>query len=217
MTEFPSNSKSVRSDQPAAPAQTQKVISGDAEVRRRPLGQRFMKTFFGGSFKDFGRHIVMDVVAPGLRDVAAEGLHASIDQTVGGGRRSMNMPTTSVAGGIFGRVMTNYNQQPSSVLGMHRPDPRQAAPSVPQPQYNEDDFEQLFIANRGDAEIVVDTMLDLLQEYGKVSIANVKGILGKSSLWTDNDWGWKDLNGIAPRRHHGGYVIDLPRPVSLKN
>jgi biotin operon repressor len=58
-------------------------------------------------------------------------------------------------------------------------------------------------------------MYDLLKEYEMVSVQDLYTLLGKSSSYVDQKWGWMDLQGSQIRRVRDGYILELPKVTSL--
>ena len=73
----------------------------------------------------------------------------------------------------------------------------------------------LIIASRAEAEQVLDEMYELLDTYKQVTVADFYDMLGISSEFTDNKYGWTNLNGARVIRVRDGYRIDLPREQVL--
>lgn len=62
-------------------------------------------------------------------------------------------------------------------------------------------------------------MYDLLNDYDTVSIADLNSLLGRSSSFTDQKWGWTNLKGSRIYKNLGsrnrGYILELPRVVAI--
>lgn len=78
-------------------------------------------------------------------------------------------------------------------------------------------YDDLIFNTRGDAEIVLEKMFELLNQYRAVSIADMFDLAGVSSPngYTDNKYGWSDLRDARIVRVNSGYMIDLPRAGQL--
>jgi len=75
---------------------------------------------------------------------------------------------------------------------------------------NRDDY---VLATRSDAEAVLQSMYNLLDIYGIVSVADYHDLLGISGSFTDNKYGWIDLSDARVERPYGvaGYMIKMPK------
>ena len=76
---------------------------------------------------------------------------------------------------------------------------------------------EFILDNRGDAESVLDQIQDLMSEYGVVTVSDYYDLVGVSGQFTDNYYGWTDMNGMRTRAVRNGWLIELPSPRQLKN
>lgn len=80
-----------------------------------------------------------------------------------------------------------------------------------------DDLDEIVFMTRVEAEEVLTQMFDILDRFEAVKVADLWELVGQSSNYTDNRYGWTDLQGTNVMRTRGGYLIDLPRPELLKD
>lgn len=59
-------------------------------------------------------------------------------------------------------------------------------------------------------------MDDLMRKYETVSVADLYELLGLDFNYTDEKWGWVNLDDAGIRRVRNGYLLDLPKPESLR-
>ena len=59
-------------------------------------------------------------------------------------------------------------------------------------------------------------MYDMLKEYETVSVSDLNSLVGRSSTYMDQKWGWTNLHGcrIFRDRSHG-YVLELPKVTPI--
>lgn len=74
----------------------------------------------------------------------------------------------------------------------------------------------IILETRQDAENVLYSLFDALEQYGAVRVADLTELLGETGPFTDNYWGWEDLSGADIKRVREGYLLVLPRPIDLK-
>lgn len=73
-----------------------------------------------------------------------------------------------------------------------------------------------FIIQREDeAAVVIETMHKVIEEYGSISIHDLKELLGVSIDEDDDDWGWKELDYSMVEKVKGGYMLILPDPIRV--
>jgi hypothetical protein len=76
-------------------------------------------------------------------------------------------------------------------------------------------FQEYVAGSRVEAEAVIDQMFDLLSQFQVVTVADFYDMIGESSHYTDQKWGWVDLRGAQVQRVTHGYLIDVPKPIAL--
>ena len=81
---------------------------------------------------------------------------------------------------------------------------------------NQYDYDELIYDSRYEAEAVIDSMNDILKEYGAISIADLYDISGmENNNYTLNRYGWTDISGTRAVRTSDGYVLTLPKASPL--
>lgn len=208
MDDFPANSLKAKAPTPE-PKKLERVTSGPVR-RRKGLGRKFKETFIGGSAKTAGEYMAKEVVIPAVRDTLHDALQGGLEKFIygesKGGRRPSAPPTSGYA---------NLGQVDYTPRGMSsRKPPTQ---TLSRQSRSRQDFGEIVIESRRDAEEVVEQMFNVLGRYGQVAVADLYDLCGIEPGHTDYKWGWTDLQGAQPRpiRGGGGYVLALPKPQTL--
>jgi len=190
-----------------APKKTEKVIQGSAVKKKRSLGRRFFDIFIDENVGDVKSYLIYDVLVPAVKENIAELINSAVSMLFFGEasrrvvRRQGGNGTGSKVnyGGFF-----NGNGQRTERLPHGR-------------SRIAHDFEDIAFESRGEAEMVLDGMMEILNEYKQVSVADFYDLAGVSTEFTDNKYGWTDLRGCrvtgSPSR---GYVIQLPKCMQLE-
>jgi hypothetical protein len=76
------------------------------------------------------------------------------------------------------------------------------------------DFDDIIIPTRGEAELVLDKLIDLTIDYREATVADLYELTGVDAAFTDRKYGWRDLRSAKVVRCKTGYIIDLP-PTEL--
>lgn len=76
-------------------------------------------------------------------------------------------------------------------------------------------YNDIVFSNRGDAEEVLSGMLEILEHFEVVSVADLFDLAGFSFKYTDDKYGWTNLQDARVDRVCGGYVIRLPKATKL--
>ena len=77
------------------------------------------------------------------------------------------------------------------------------------------EFEDVVVPTRGEAEMILDRMDELISVYKVASVADLYDLAGVSSKYTDNKYGWTDIRGAEVIFSRGEYVIKMPRACPL--
>ena len=75
--------------------------------------------------------------------------------------------------------------------------------------------ETFCLETREEGEKVIDTLKELLEEYGAVSVADLKDLIGLPSTYRENLRGWTDLKTASLKRTRYGYSLVFPIPTTL--
>lgn len=181
----------------------EKVVSGKATVKKPGLTKKFTDIFVAEDARSVCEHIVMDVLIPKTKDLLVDIVCGSINMFAygergGSGRRSVADRYSYRSGYTdYSRASERRDSRPSNTA-------RSA--------YNYDD---IYLQSRGEAEDVLTRMDELITEYGEVSIADMYDLVGVTSNYTDNKYGWTDIRNASVERKRDGYVIKLPRAIAL--
>lgn len=213
MDEFPSNSQQRhRPPEPKKEAKkVEQVITSEVVRRKKTLGRRFTETFLDGNAKGTFSYVFGDVIIPAIKDTIADAFNTGIERLLfGDGARAMRRPGWR-PGGNSG--YTNYSNvsQNSSI----RRDPR-GNPRPEQRRRSSRDIEDIIIPTRHEAIEVLDQMHILMQSYEQVTVADLYELVGINTEYTDNKWGWIDIQDAGVSRVRNGFLLNLPRPDALE-
>lgn len=210
MDEFPPNTKKDQEAKEDRPEKVvEKVVTGQVVKRRTPLSIRFRNVFVGGDVKTAIRYVGREVLLPAFKAMV-------FDAWSEGGRR------------VLYREPDRRSQRPTGYPGytpriqyntpVHR-DPRERDPrysySGPSTQRDRFDIGQLILSSREDAEVVVDTLREIIERYNQATVGQLYELLGLTSNYTDEKWGWTNLTNLQIRQIREGYLIELPNPDVL--
>lgn len=203
--EFPSNSRKKR-----PPEETlESVVVNKVVPGKKPLGKRLREMFFPGDGRSAIQSVLADVIIPQVKDMAAEAAREALERVIFGDRTTRRSgPYRPGAGSGY----TNYGARYSGRAHTARPAAREEGPNA---RLNSDDIEYIVLRSRGEAEEVLDRLVETIEKYGMATVADLKGLIGWSTDLTDQDWGWELLDAAVIRKDRNGYVLNLPKPYPL--
>lgn len=205
MQNYPGNSNAAKAEEkPHVEAERPKVEPVTKAVKKKKtLGRKISETFTGDDMQSVGSYLLLDVMIPAAKNLVADMVTQGIERTLFGASRPRS-------GGISTGPKISYQN-------MYRggPSNNTIRPSANAPISNRGrsthDFSEIIIENRGDAEEIIERLLDLVERYGVATVKDFYDLVEVTSAYTDNKWGWNDLRTAAVERARGGgYVISLP-------
>lgn len=199
---FPPNSEASRHE-PREEKRVERVTSGEAIRKKKPLRKQFSETFVSGDAKSAVQYVIFDVLIPAAKDMIAEAGSAGIEKLIFGDSRRKRGSTPPMAGPT-GYVQYNRMTQQSA--------PQRALSRRARARH---DFDEIVLPARAEAEEVIDRLFDLVGRYESATVADLYELVGLSSAHTDQKWGWRNLRGSGVSRVRDGYLLDLPEPEPL--
>jgi len=203
MNDYKPNSHAYKNGQTSTPApvekKVEKVVSGKVRTKKNDV-RKLTDIFIAEDAKNIKDYVFMDVLVPAMKKAISDIVKDSIDMLFyGETRRSGNKSNSS---GHY----VSYRSYSDP-----RDDRRDRERS--RTRFNYDD---ILFDSRGQAEMVLDHMVDILDEYQQVSVADLYDLCDLTAPYTANDYGWTRLGSAEVVHTRDGYVIKLPRAVSLK-
>lgn len=177
---------------------TKGVVSSEKKIG-------FFERLGGGSVGDVKSYLLTDILLPAAKnligDLIGDGIHMLLWGSPGAKKDSR----------YGGRVSygSYYNDRKYGSRHESRRDEPQTTKSAYQ-------FDDIIINSRAEAEEVITLMREIVDMYGRVSIADYYELVGVTGQYTDCDYGWKSLSGVDVRRTKNGYFIDLPKAMPIK-
>lgn len=202
-----------KNKEPIPEKKIEKVVTGEVINKPKPIGRKFKDIFFGGDLKAASKFVAADVILPALRDVLVDAITNGAKRVIYGesmrsrGRPYEYRPTVSYHN-PYNSVTTRSYAYPRDVRD---PRPRANLPDQPnswrttRPNPNE-----IFLANRSDAENVVERLIDIIDKYDNASLADLYELIGQQTSHVDYKWGWTYLHNVDIRQTRDGFLIDLP-------
>jgi len=207
MPDYPSNSnrskKEVTAKEEPKRDRFEKVVSGTTSTRKQSGARKLRDIFIPEDVGNVGDYLLFDVFIPAAKRMIAEGVNGAIDMFLYGGSGKTPRRSYDSRGGYAGRVSyRSYYDEPRRV---ERPERRRSGI----------EYDEIIFDNRGDAQIVLESMDDAIQRYGVVSIFDMYDFAGEVAPYTYTEYGWTSTRDARVVSVRGGYVIDMPRPLPI--
>lgn len=200
MDEYQSNSNRGKEQNQNVPGRrVEKVITGTAVQRKKNGLDKLGSVFLANDVKDVKNYILQDVLIPTIK-------RAFYDIVCSGTGMLLGERNPQRGGGQANRV--SYRSY------YDRNDDRRNTGGNSRAKSNYS-YNDLIFNNRGDAEVVLERMFELLERFEAVSVADLFDLAGESSNYTDNKYGWTNLDDARVQAVREGYIIQLPRATTL--
>lgn len=192
---LPSNSLTKKETKPQK--KTEKVISGEVISKKKGLGRRLSDIFLNGDLSTVKEYLIFDLLIPEIKETTVKVVEML----------------------LFGDTSRGKKKSSGSTYVSYRDYSEKKSSSSRRTEYRRDrilhDFDDLVLESRGEAEHVLDVMVELLGEYGQVTVADLYDAVGITSKFSDNNYGWTDLRNAYVNRVRDGYKLNLPRCQQL--
>lgn len=192
-------------------------VGRTAKIRKKNIFQKMAASLFGQGQSGVGNYILLDVLIPAAKDTIQDMVTTGIEmmlfgESTGRTRRRHSNDKSYITYGSYFRQpgRGRGNNYTTGVRDARRNDYIRV-----EPFYNR--LDGISFESRGEAEEVLDALVNLLEEYEEVSIADFYDISGLSNMseYTDNAWGWTSLGQARITHTRAGWEIDFPRPIQL--
>lgn len=185
-------------------AATRRVVKGRVLRRKKTLTSGFTEAFFGDQL-DLASVIengVQDILMPAIKATLSDLIASSIDMLLYGESRGSRRKKPQV----FGSTISYGNFYQNIASGKN--ERRHITPGRK--------IEDVVLEDKGEAEDVIEALIDQLDRYEYVSVGDLYELIGMEVKHTHNKYGWTNLSKASVKRIRGGYLLDLPMPIELE-
>lgn len=196
--DFKSNSHKSK-EQPES-KQIQKVVSGSVKTRKKSELRKFTDVFISDDIESVKSYVIMDVIVPAVKkaisDVVTNGIDMLLYGESGGGyTRTKSGPS---------KISYEKYSKPSRYAS----EPRSTAASRARSSY---DYDTILYNNRGEAEMVLQQLRDLVDNYGLASVHDMYELAGVTGDYTATKYGWIDVSSAVVAHDRDGWIIKMPK------
>lgn len=195
------NTFKYKEEQKAASEQqkVQKVVTGKVTTVKKSGLKKFVGGFVNDDIPKVKEYVITDVLIPSLKKAISDIVRNGIDILLYG-EASRDKKSSFASKVSYGGYYSSSNDRNTS---------KKTSGSI----Y---DFEDPLFQTRGDAELVLSQMDDLIERYRVVKISDLYDLAGISTHnYCFYNYGWTDLRNASVQRVPEGYVIKLPRAMPI--
>lgn len=176
------------------------VVSGNVKTRKKSLTSRISEVFVREDRVNVKEHLIFDVVIPAIKDTIVDLVTDGIHMIFYGETRRKS--------GNVARTGSKISYSSYYKDNDDRDRRRNSRPS----RSEVTDMDDILFETRAEAQEVLNSLADIIDEYGSASIADFYDLCGVTEQYTDHKYGWTDVSKATINSVRGGYfVVDLPR------
>lgn len=197
--DLPNNSLKNRNTQVVERQKTQEVVS-QAKVRKTKRRKNTLADLFVcEDIDNISEFIIRDVVVPTIKDIAIGSLEMLFYGEFRGKKTYSRNKSRNGS-----KTYVSYDQTSRQ---------RRDTESSRKARF---DFDSIAWESRGEAEEILDLLIDVIEEDGEVTVGTFYDLAGVDCDYTADDYGWTNLSRAnAVKTRYGDYILNLPRPKEL--
>lgn len=201
---------------PPEKKKAEKVVTGPVMRQKKSLGRKFSETFLNGDVGNVKEYILYDVAIPAAKKAISSMFNGSF-----------KMLSDSVDIMLFGEANRKHitRDRGTSRVSYRAYYGKEEKDDISARQGRGDNyrksrarhtFDDIILQNKGEGELVLDLMVERLQQYQLVTVADLYDYCDITSTPIDYNYGWKDLRSAeVVRTRDGYYTFNLPIPIVI--
>lgn len=194
--------KAQQSIEEANSKKLESVVSGNVSIRKKTVLKKAIDTFFQKDIEDVKSYLIMDVLIPEIRDALYNLIMNGLDMMLYDGKRTRKSSSSNTMRVNYSAKYNNQSTRPETSSS-----PRTKSGL---------NFDDVVFDDRMDAEEVLNQMLNIIEQYDSVSVADFCELADIPVEYTDRKYGWTSLGAAEVKRiSGGGYILKLPRVILL--
>lgn len=178
------------------------VVSGKTKRKKNEI-RKFTDIFFADDWESIKSYIKDDILIPAAKKAFYDVVEGSLSMSLFGGRGGGPSRRSNID-------KVSYRDYSASSRKDERRSDNYRSRSVL-------DYDDILFSSKGDAELVLTRLIEALDTYETVSIADFYDLSNVSDIpHTANNYGWDNLSKAYVDRVRDGYIIRFPkvRPIS---
>lgn len=193
--DYKPNSHKYKEKQKEENKKITKIANGKINKKSK---NNLTKLFVSEDVENVKSYIFLDILVPTIKKAISEIITEGINMILYG--ESDKRTRSSTASKVSYR--SYYDRNEDRVRTLNRSN-------------NGYDYDDIILETRGEAEEVISRMEELIDMYGVVAVADLYDLVGVTGNYTDNKYGWTNINSAQAVRVRNGYIIKLPKPLPI--
>ena len=197
MSTYPGNShksKDVKRTEPTDEKKIQKRVSKPAKTKKKGELRKIAEEFIVDDVKNIKTYVITDVLIPTIKDTIWDILTNTLDMFLFNGTKDHRKHGKSSPKISYRDYYDSKNDRGRNYEIRDR-----------------FDYDDLEFDSRGEADAVLTGMLETIDQYGVVSVADMYDMADVTAPYTGNRYGWTSLRNAEVVRVRNAYIIKLPK------
>ena len=197
MSTYPGNShksKDVKRTAPTDEKKIQKRVSKPAKTKKKGELRKIAEEFIVDDVKNIKTYVITDVLIPTIKDTIWDILTNTLDMFLFNGTKDHRKHGKSSPKISYRDYYDSKNDRGRNYEIRDR-----------------FDYDDLEFDSRGEADAVLTGMLETIDQYGVVSVADMYDMADVTAPYTGNRYGWTSLRNAEVVRVRNAYIIKLPK------
>ena len=178
-----------------------KVTTGT--VKQETLGEKIFHTFIVSEPKDVAKFLVKKKLVPKIKSMIVEMVSSGIDMLFTG-----NQSSSTEKGYFANSNVPYYSYSVSSST-------KTTASTIVQQKTTPNDYQKIIFQTMEKAKDVKNALQQVIDVYQCVRVADYYNAVGHPTTSTDNNYGWRTLEGVTIDAVDGGFMLNMPKAIPL--
>ena len=201
MREYQPNSRKskeeVTTNAASKEKRVQKVVSGKVKTKSNE-GRKLASMFISEDATNVKSYVVMDVLVPAIKKAISDIVTDGIDMILYGGNHGSKHKSGN---------KISYRNYYDDKRDDRRGDSYRSRGRF--------DYDDLVFDSRGECEAVREQMVDVIETYGFVTVADMYDMADLPAPYTSSKYGWTNIRTAETVRVRDGYVLKLPKAMPI--
>lgn len=201
MREYQPNSHKSKEEKaieaPTKEKRVQKVVNGKVKTKKNE-GRKLASMFISEDAANVKSYIVLDVLIPAIKKAILDIVTDGADMILYGGSGSNKRKSGNKIS-----YRSYYDD---------KKDDRRDSGLRAKGRF---DYDDLVFDSRGECEAVREQMVDVIDTYGFVTVADMYDMADLPAPYTSSKYGWTSIRTAETVRVRDGYVLKLPKAMPI--
>lgn len=175
----------------------QKVVNGKVKTKKNE-GRKLASMFISEDATNVKSYIIFDVLVPTIKKTLFDVVTDSLDMILNGG--------------TGGKKHKSGNKISYRSYYDDKRDNRHGSEYRARSRF---DYDDLIFDSRGECEAVREQMVDVIDTYGFVTVADMYDMADLPAPYTSSKYGWTNISTAETVRVRDGYVLKLPKAMPI--